>query len=284
MSSIDERVVEMQFRNDQFEQGVKKSLISLENLKKGLNLDKSSKSLSNLESTAKNFSMKNLVSDVASISDRFSTMGIIGMTALQNITNSAIATGATLISALTIDPVKSGFKEYETQINAVQTILANTESKGTSLDQVNAALDELNHYADMTIYNFTEMTRNIGTFTAAGVDLDTSVQAIKGIANLAAVSGSNSQQASTAMYQLSQALAAGTVKLQDWNSVVNAGMGGQVFQDALKETARVHGVAIDQMIKDEGSFRETLSKGWLTSSILTETLSKFTAEDDGVHR
>lgn len=278
MSSIDERVVEMQFRNDQFEQGVKKSLISLENLKKGLNLDKSSKSLSNLESTAKNFSMKNLASDVASISDRFSTMGIIGMTALQNITNSAIATGKTLMSALTIDPVKSGFQEYETQINSVQTILANTESKGTTLDHVNAALNELNHYADMTIYNFTEMTRNIGTFTAAGVDLDTSVQAIKGIANLAAVSGSNSQQASTAMYQLSQALADGTVKLQDWNSVVNAGMGGQVFQDALKETARVHGVAIDQMIKDEGSFRETLSKGWLTSSILTETLSKFTGD------
>ena len=123
----------------------------------------------------------------------------------------------------------------QTQINAVQTILANTSSKGTTLDQVNHALDELNHYADMTIYNFTEMTRNIGMFTAAGVDLDTSVAAIKGIANLAAVSGSNSQQESTAMYQLSQALAAGTVKLQDWNSVVNAGMGGQVFQDALKE-------------------------------------------------
>ena len=146
------------------------------------------------------------------------------------------------------------------------------------MGQVNAALDELNHYADLTIYNFTEMTRNIGTFTAAGVDLNTSVSAIKGIANLAAVSGSTSQQASTAMYQLSQALASGTVKLQDWNSVVNAGMGGQVFQDALKETARVHGIAIDSMIKKEGSFRETLSKGWLTSSILTETLQKFTGD------
>ena len=107
--------------------------------------------------------------------------------------------------------MKSGFEEYETQINAIQTILANTESKGSTLQDVNAALDELNHYADMTIYNFTEMTRNIGTFTAAGVDLETSVSAIKGIANLAAVSGSTSQQASTAMYQLSQALAAGTV-------------------------------------------------------------------------
>lgn len=148
----------------------------------------------------------------------------------------------------------------------------------TTLEEVNKALDELNEYADRTIYNFAEMTRNIGTFTAAGVDLDTSVSAIKGIANLAAVSGSTSQQASTAMYQLSQALAAGSVKLMDWNSVVNAGMGGMVFQDALKETARLHGIAIDEMIASEGSFRETLSKGWLTSEVLTDTLSKFTGD------
>lgn len=154
----------------------------------------------------------------------------------------------------------------------------NLSTKGSTLEDVNKALDELNTYADKTIYNFTEMTRNIGTFTAAGVDLDTSVSAIKGIANLAALSGSNSQQASTAMYQLSQALASGSVKLQDWNSVVNAGMGGKVFQDALKETARVHGIAIDQMIMDEGSFRETLQNGWLTSDILTETLAKFTGD------
>jgi hypothetical protein len=68
----------------------------------------------------------------------------------------------------------------------------------------------------------------------------------------------------------------------DWNSVVNAGMGGQVFQDALKETARVHGVAIDDMIKKNGSFRETLQEGWLTTDILTETLSHFTmAAEEG---
>ena len=219
-----------------------------------------------------------LAKALESIESKFSAVNVIAVTALTNITNKAIATGERLVKALSLDPIISGFQEYETQINAVQTILANTSSKGTTLDQVNAALDELNHYADLTIYNFTEMTRNIGTFTAAGVDLDTSVAAIKGIANLAAVSGSTSQQASTAMYQLSQALASGTVKLQDWNSVVNAGMGGQVFQDALKETARVHGVAIDSMIAKEGSFRETLSKGWLTSSILTETLQKFTGD------
>ena len=219
-----------------------------------------------------------LLNALDNLSQKFSAVEVIGVTALMRITNQAVDAGERLVKALSLDPIISGFQEYETQINAVQTILANTSSKGTTLDQVNAALDELNHYADLTIYNFTEMTRNIGTFTAAGVDLNTSVSAIKGIANLAAVSGSTSQQASTAMYQLSQALASGTVKLQDWNSVVNAGMGGQVFQDALKETARVHGIAIDSMIKKEGSFRETLSKGWLTSSILTETLQKFTGD------
>lgn len=138
---------------------------------------------------------------------------------------------------MTIDPIKSGFQEYETQINSIQTILANTKSKGSTLNDVNKALAELNKYADQTIYNFTQMTKNIGTFTAAGVDLKTSVSSIKGIANLAAISGSTSQQASTAMYQLSQALAAGKVQLQDWNSVVNAGMGGEIFQKALMRTA-----------------------------------------------
>lgn len=279
-TTVDERVVEMRFDNKQFEQNIQTSLSSLDKLKKSLNLEGAAKGLETVNDAANKCSgnMSPLSNAVETVRVRFSALEVMAITALQNITNSALAAGKNLVSAFTIDPIESGFEEYETQINAVQTILANTSSKGTTLDQVNNALDELNHYADMTIYNFTEMTRNIGTFTAAGVDLDTSVAAIKGIANLAAVSGSNSQQASTAMYQLSQALAAGTVKLQDWNSVVNAGMGGQVFQDALKETAKVHGIAIDEMIKDEGSFRETLSKGWLTSDILTETLAKFTGD------
>lgn len=277
-TTVDERVVEMRFDNKQFEANVQTSLSTLDKLKRSLNLEGAAKGLENVNTAAQKCDMTPLTNAVETVKVKFSTLEVMAVTALANITNSAVNAGKRIVSALIVDPIKTGFQEYETQINAVQTILANTSSKGTTLDQVNNALDELNHYADMTIYNFTEMTRNIGTFTAAGVDLDTSVSAIKGIANLAAVSGSTSQQASTAMYQLSQALAAGTVKLQDWNSVVNAGMGGQVFQDALKETAKVHGIAIDEMIKDEGSFRETLSKGWLSSEILTETLSKFTGD------
>ena len=278
-TTIDSKVVEMRFDNKGFEANAAATISTLGRLKLALNLSSASKGLDDVASSADkvNGPMSGVSSAVEAVRAKFSALQVMGVTALANITNSAVNAGKRIASALTIEPIKMGFQEYETQMGAVQTIMANTSSKGTTLKQVNAALDELNTYADKTIYNFTEMTRNIGTFTAAGVDLDTSVSSIKGIANLAAVSGSTSQQASTAMYQLSQALAAGTVKLQDWNSVVNAGMGGQVFQDALKRTAKNMGTDVDALIKKYGSFRESLSKGeWLTTDVLTKTLEQFT--------
>lgn len=289
-TTIDQRVVEMRFDNQHFEKNVQTSMSTLDKLKQSLNLTGASKGLESINAAAKNNNMGVLGSSVEAVHAKFSALQVMGVTALANITNSAVNAGKKMVSALTIDPVKTGLQEYETQINAVQTILANTQSKGTDINDVNKALEELNKYADMTIYNFTEMTRNIGTFTAAGVDLDSSVSAIKGIANLAAVSGSTSQQASTAMYQLSQALATGTVKLQDWNSVVNAGMGGEVFQNALVRTAAAMDGAADNVeawraanVDSFGSFRDSLTQGaWLTTDVLTETLNQFTmAAEEG---
>lgn len=275
---VDERVVSMQFDNKHFEQNVQTSLSTLDKLKRSLNMDGASKGLESVNAAAKNVNMTGLGSAVETVQAKFSALGVMGVTALANITNSAVNAGKRIVSALTIDPVKTGFNEYETKINSIQTIMSNTASKGTTMEDVTRVIDDLNTYADKTIYNFAEMTRNIGTFTAAGVGLEESASAIKGIANLAAASGSSSQQASTAMYQLSQALATGTVKLMDWNSVVNAGMGGEKFQEALKATAREHGIAIDSLIKDYGSFRESLQNGWLSADILNETLNKFTVD------
>ena len=276
---IDQRVVEMRFDNRQFESATKTSMSTLDKLKKALRLDNVGKSFDSLNASVKKVDMSGLSKGVETVSSKFSALEIAGVTALANITNSAVNAGKRIVSALTIDPVMTGFREYETQMNAIQTILANTSHQGTNLEDVNAALDELNRYSDQTIYNFTEMTRNIGTFTAAGVDLDTSVNAIKGIANLAAISGSTSQQASTAMYQLSQALAAGRVSLEDWNSVVNAGMGGKIFQDALMNTAEAMGIVVDRT----QSFRESIStaggkQSWLTSDVLLNTLEQFTGD------
>ena len=275
MSSIDKRIVQMEFNNQGFESGVKTTLNSLKNLNEKLKMNEGSKGLDNISRAASKVNLNGLGQSVETVKAKFSSLGVVGATVLANITNSAMNAGKNLVSALTVQPIADGFNEYETKMNSIQTILTNTAHQGTTLEDVTKTLNELNNYADKTIYNFAEMTKNIGTFTAAGVDLDTSTAAIKGIANLAAASGSTSAQASTAMYQLSQALATGKVSLQDWNSVVNAGMGGKLFQDALIRTSEVMGTGADAAIKKYGSFRDSLTKGqWLTGDVLTETLKQ----------
>lgn len=243
------------------------------------------KALSNLQKSVDSFQTKSMDTAIQGLGNKFERFGIVAVTAIATLTNQAVQYGEKFLSGY-IQPMKDGLSEYELQLNSIQTIMANTEqmdewqgkSSAERLKAVNSTLDELNNYADETIYNFSQMTHNIGTFTSAGVGLKDSASAIKGISNLAAVSGSNAQQASTAMYQLSQALATGTVKLQDWNSVVNAGMGGKGFQNQLIQTARVMGENVDEAIEKEGSFRDSLSKGWLTDKVLIETLKQYAGE------
>lgn len=272
---VDERIVSMEFDNKNFENNVKTSMSTLDKLKQALRFKNADSGFKSIDNASKKINFNPMGSAIDAINVKFSNLQVVATTALANITNSVVNAGRNMVNQFAIQPITSGFQEYETQMRSIQTILSNTRWENTSLEQVNSALDELNTYADKTIYNFTEMTRNIGTFTAAGVGLDQSVASIKGIANLAAVSGSSSQQASTAMYQLSQALAAGRVSLMDWNSVVNAGMGGKVFQDALIRTSELMGTGANQAIETYGTFRESLTKGqWLTTDVLTETLKQ----------
>lgn len=278
MAKVDTSVVRIKLDNKQFANESKRTEGLLRRLQEKMHLKGGSDGLDKMASKMSSMPINKLADGVDKIAGRFSNLGVVATTALVNISNKMTDAALNATKQFTVQPLIDGWDEYELKMNSIQTIWANTHNKGTTMDDINKALDELNHYADKTIYNFAEMTRNIGTFTAAGVDLKTSVDAIKGVANLAAISGSNSQQASTAMYQLSQALAAGTVKLQDWNSVVNAGMGGQGFQEQLKLTARVHGNAVDEMIADEGSFRESLKHGWLTANVLTETLQMYAGD------
>lgn len=293
MASVEDRIVAMKFDNKQFEPAAKTTMSTLDRLKAALNFSGSSKGLNDLQASANKFSLGNLAAGATGVASKFSAMSVVAIAAIASITAKAVDAGIRVAKAFTLEPLKQGFQEYETNLNAVQTILANTQASGANLKDVNRVLQELNTYSDQTIYNFSEMARNIGTFTAAGVDLKTSAASIKGIANLAALSGSNSQQASSAMYQLSQAISSGRVSLQDWNSVVNAGMGGTVFQRALAQTAEKMGTLDKGAVKLTGkmknvsiagkSFRESITakpgeESWLTSKVLTETLKQFTGD------
>lgn len=295
MTSVDNRVVHMQFDNAAFERGIAQTLASLNRLNQGLKLQGAAKGLQGIgaAASAQSGRLQGLGAAADTVSSRFGSLQTVATGALLNIGARAQEAGTRVVKSFTLDPLLDGFREYETNLNSIQTILANTQSAGTNLKDVTNALDELNTYSDQTIYNFSEMARNIGTFTAAGVGLKESTAAIKGIANLAAVSGSNSQQASTAMYQLSQAISAGRVSLEDWNSVVNAGMGGTVFQRALAMNAEKLGTLSKGAVKLKGdmknvtiegkSFRESITakpgqESWLTSKVLTQTLAQFTGD------
>lgn len=274
-NAVDRRIVEMRFDNQQFEQGVKTTMSTLDKLKNALKFKGGTEGFKQISQAAKDVSLNSLAQSVDFVASRYTALGVVGVTALQRLTNAAITTGTNLVKSLTVEPVMTGMQEYETKMKSIQTILTNTKSKGTTLEEVTAALDELNRYADKTIYNFAEMTRNIGTFTAAGVGLEDATMAIKGISNLGAGSGSTPQQVATAMYQLSQAMSAGTVTLQDWNSVVNAGMGGEYFRNALMDTAEAMGIVVDRTIAWKDSINAQTGTGWLTSEVLLNTLTKF---------
>jgi len=243
-------------------------------------------SFSEVEKAANRVTLEGVGRAIDAAAGKFNVLATAASVALGNIASQTAMKGVNFAKSFGFGPIMDGLNEYQTNLQAIQTVQANTDQP---LTNINRSLQELNTYSDQTIYNFGEMAKNIGTFTAAGVDLKTATSSIKGIANMAALSGSTSQQAATAMYQLSQAISSGRVGLQDWNSVVNAGMGGKKLQTALATTGQAMGVLGKNTVKLEGpmkkltingkSFRESIMKEpggpepWLTSDILVNTLA-----------
>ena len=275
MATIDERVVSLKMNNKQFLSAIKESASGMDRLKESLKMEDAANGLKRMGEIAKNTTLGDLARSAVDAASNMSVMQGIGVTALGGIGAAALSAGKSMLQSF-IQPAIDGFKEYETQINAVQTILANTSQNGTTLDQVNASLDELNRYADKTIYNFTEMTSAIGTFTVAGVGLEDATASVKGFSNMAALSGANATQAAQATYQLAQAMSSGVVKLQDWMSLEHAGIAGKQFQDALIETSRIMNTGVDAAIEKQGNFRLSLQEGWLTSEVMMQTLKVMT--------
>lgn len=259
MSSIDERVVQMRFDNAAFEKGAKTTMDTLGRLDSDLN------------KMGQGNSLHGLGGILGTLSGKFAALGAVGVTALVNITNKAVDAGLALGNALTLEPISDGFAEYETKIGSIQTMLANTQKYGTTLGEVTDVLEELNAYSDKTIYNFGDMTKNIGFFTNAGLKVEDASAMIQGFSNVAAASGTTSMGAAAAAYQLSQAMSNGVVTLQDWRSLTNVGMGNKNMQEDLIKIAD----AMGQFNKDTTtaanagkSFRDSLEKKWLSADVM----------------
>ena len=292
---VEQRIVEMQFNNADFETKVQQSLETLHKLKDATKLEDAGKGLDNLAKSAKTVDLSSIAAGIDKLNERFSGFGIVGMTVMQRLTNAAIDMGQKMAAAITEAP-RDGWKEYELNLDSVKTILNSAKDANglpVTLDKVNQKLAELNTYSDQTIYSFSDMTNNIGKFTNAGVDLDSAVTAIQGVANVAALSGANANDAARAMYNFGQALGSGSVKLIDWKSIENANMATIGFKEELIKTAveldvlkkqgdkyvstttDMSGKISDAFNASQG-FNDSLSHQWMTSEVLTKTLAKYT--------
>lgn len=261
----------MQFDNQNFESGVATTMSSIQKLNDKLKMKGATDGLDDVDKSINKLSsggLTGLSSGVEAVTAKFSALQVMAVTALANITNSAINAGKNFIKSFAIDPITDGFSEYELKMDSIQTILTNTAKHGTKLEDVNKALNELNEYSDMTIYNFAQMTDNIGKATAAGLTLEDAVIFVKGMANAAAGFGVDATRMAGATYQMTQALSAGVIKLQDWRSLEQAGMGGSLMQEEMYKVAESMGVVVDKSIP----FSQSLASGWLTSEIFIKAM------------
>lgn len=292
--TIDERVVEMRFDNKNFESNVATSMSTLDKFKQKLKFDGATKGLEDINSASNKINMSGLGDSVDAVSAKFSALQVVAVTALANITNSAVNAGKNLVSSLSIDQVTAGWQKFSDKTTSVATLVA----QGNAIEDVNNQLDRLNWFTDETSYAFTEMVSNIAKFTATGKGLNESVTAMEGIATWAALSGQNASTASRAMYQLSQAMGSGIMRLEDYKSIQNASMDTEEFRQKCIEA----GIALGTL-KDNGNgtytslvdgatgadwtisqFANNLTKElWLTSDVMMEVFNEYSSAVESIY-
>lgn len=289
MANVDKRVVEMKFDNAAFERGVSNTLSTLDKLKSKLNFDGAVKGLGNLNTAGKNVDLSGMGQGVDAIQSKFSALEVAGVTALATLTNKAVNSGLQVAKSLTIGPISGGYSDYNEKLTSVQTIMSAT---GKDIKTVNSHFKELDTYSDKTIYNLSDMTGAFAKFTNAGLDMDKSVPAIKGIANMVALAGQGAGAASIAMYNLSQSIAGGFLTTIDYKSLNLANVATKEWKDQmiagavasgnLKKTADGtyatfnNGVRTTKKSFTTASlFTEGLSEQWATTGVLTKVLGDY---------
>ena len=292
--TVDERVVSMQFDNKQFEANVNTSMSTIDKLKAKLDFKGATKGMENIGTATKNVNMSGLGSAVESVRVKFSALEVMGVTALANITNSAINAGKRMVSALSLDQIRAGFQKFSDKTTSVATL----QAQGNALEDVNEQLDKLNWFTDETSYNFTDMVSNIAKFTATGKGLEESVTAMEGIATWAALSGQNASTASRAMYQLSQAMGAGVMRKEDYKSIQNASMDTEEFRKKCIEAGIALGTLKDNgdgtftslkaNVKDGAftisQFADHLTEDmWLTSDVMMKVFNEYSSAVAGIY-
>ena len=279
MSTIDNRVVQMEFENKNFERNAKESMKTLEKLDKSLELKNGTKSFKDVEEAAKACDFKPLMEAVDGVKVQFTALGAVTNRVMQRITDSVLDTGKKMLKSLTIDPIMSGYTKYEEKTASVQTLLNST---GLSLDEVNGYLSKLMWFSDETSYSFTQMTSALATMTSAGGDIAKIVPMLQGVANATAFAGKSAREFSGAIFNLNQSYSGGFLSYMDYNSLDRT---YNMFSKQLKQAFIDNAKALGKLDKEGrtasgtlveiSNFASTLSEKWADRDVMEASFGWF---------
>ena len=241
MSSVDQRVVQMEFDNSRFESNVKTTMSTLDRLKEKLHFGGEKDTLRELEQAGNSFNMDHMANAIDTIANRFTLMGSIAFNAMDKIAQKAVQVGQQIVSSLTVEMPKAGMVKYEQETNSVQAIYNSVKNKGKSLQDVYDGLQRLAEYSDETSYSYTQMVDGASKFIANGVDMDVAVSAMMGISNAAAYAGVGINDASAAYKNFADAMSKGYFLQKDWISIQGIHMDTEQLRQDVIDTARALG-------------------------------------------
>ena len=270
-TTVDERVVSMQFDNAQFERNASQSMSTLDKLKKALKFEKTAESLDTLSEATKRLDFSPMVDGLETVEEKFSAMEVIAVTTLVNITNSVVNAGKQLAKSLSVDQIASGWGKYNQKIQSVQTIINST---GMSLEEVNDVLSQLMWFSDETSFSFTDMTQALAQMTSSGGKVEKLIPLITGIANATAFAGKGANEFSRAIYNLNQSYGAGYLNYTDWRSLELAGVDSKTLKQVIIDT----GVAMGKIRKGKvtvSNFSQTLKSKWADISVMEAAFGRF---------
>lgn len=184
----EQRVVEMQFDNKQFEANCQTTLRSIEQLNKTLESTNSTKAFSQLQNGINKIDLSSISNGVDALVDKFSLVGMTGVKILDEISDKAIQVGKNLWNN-TIGQIKSGGKQRALNIANAQFKL-----KGLGIEWADIVKD-IDYGVQDTAYGLDAAANAAAQFSASGVALgDDMKAALRAISGVAAMTNSSYEE------------------------------------------------------------------------------------------
>ena len=193
--TVDEKVVEMKFNNQNFEKNVSQSMNSIDKLKGKLDFkgteSKAADSMSKIASTANNIKLDGMAKAIETVNYRFSTMGIVATNIINQITNMVTGKLSGAFNML-FGQIKSGGLS-----RAMNLERANFQLENLLKDEkeVEGVMKNVNDAVDGTAYGLDAAAVVASQLTASGARAgDELYNQLRAIAGVAAMTGASYEE------------------------------------------------------------------------------------------